>query len=396
MFIQETNSPLVVVTDFRLVSDVEYDRENDTSNSVMRLWGAAKKYMYQSQWDGLTKVALFEPHAKLKPGKELRGKELTSERKRLAQAREAVKAELREYLLKRKPKLIVVLQTRSATARKNKEIESVENDANGTLCWDIFGAPGSINEIAGTVFDSALGPVMGIPNPVNVEYVYEELIRRWFQGALEYARTGGANQLRCREMYDTRDSFDVGLAKVYRSALAGKPIALDLEFVPAHNLITVMGLSDGERSVACPWDPYQPPDSDMAEPGATAQQKDLVRRILAEAKLVYVYNGIAADLPLLKANGLEIKGKVFDSYLAHGLTYRQYRKGLQQAVATSFIVEPWKSSFRATDKFNVGEPGYWLSAPKALRKYNCNDSFMTWHQAQRAMFELGITEKDLP
>lgn len=391
MQIYETNSPVVLVTDFTLVSDKEYDLAHSTNNSVYRLWGAASKYVDRHQWNSLTKVALFECGTNFKIDKTKPKNEQKEQRQKIARMRDMERKNLVEYLLKRKPKLIIVLQSRSASARKNKDIESAEVEgAAGTICWNVFNSPTSMPSLFGTVFRSSLGHVMAIPNPVNYEKVYEELIRRWFNGALAFGN--GTPVLECQNKCFLRDDITRGLLRVLASAARGVPISLDLEFASSLGLITVVGLSDGITAVAVPWDNYVPHGSNSVEYGATEEQYALTVQILNIAKEVYMHNGLDADLPQLEERGILTSARPLDTYIMHGIAYRQYRHGLQQAVSQNFLIPPWKDLFKpaGTEKMKKEEPEYWIADPVALKDYNCDDSFYTWHLGQELRTKVGI------
>lgn len=391
MIIYETRSPVVVVTDFALESDADYDREHSTSNSVLRLWSAPKRYIRQSRWDGLTKVALFSFNTKFKPPADATAKEKTAFRKKTGAMRDAARAELEAYLRKRKPKLIVVLQTRSQTARKNKDIESAEVEGvDGTMCWTSFKAPGSIPTVMGTIFQSPFGPCMGMPNPVNYEFVYDHLIRLWFQGALAYGQMGETAMLQCKEMYYTRDTVTEGLQRVLASAQRGVPIAFDIESASSQNLITAIGLSDGVCGVSVPWDQFEVAGQHRTEPGRTHEWERLTRQVLATGADKYAHNGVGYDIPFLERRGIPVAGRVVDSFILHALVFKQYRAGLQQAVSQLFLIHPWKDQFKPSAAYSKDDEDFWTCDPMMLREYNVLDSFFTHHLVTELKWRAGI------
>lgn len=388
----ETNSPVVLVTDFTLESDLNYDRENDTNNSVMRLWGAATKYMSRTEWSRLTKVALFRWGTDFKVDKALPAKERTAKRRAIGQMRDAARAELKAYLAKRKPKLIIVLQTRSKSARKNKDIESAEIEgAEGTVCWSLFNAPGSMSAVFGTIFESPFGPAMAVPNPVNFEFVYEHVIRHWFQSALMYGKVGQEALLECKAKYYKREDIDRGLYRILTSAKRGELISVDLEFVPNTETITVVGFSDGECAVAVPWDTYTFIGESEPTPGRTWQWEEMVKAILYVAKTLTGHNAVGADIPMFEKRGIKVEGRMVDTFILHALVFKQYPAGLQACLAQEFLVRPWKTMFRPTTEFDKEDWEFWVTNPEALRDYNCSDSYYGWHLCKSLAWKAGIS-----
>lgn len=386
MFVYETNSPVVFLVDFRLASDASYDYENDTTNSVYRLWGAASKYVSKQDWARLTKAALLDVTDTLKfPENADKGTKKTLRGKFHSKVVVA-KAAMDRYLKRRQPKLIVVLQSRSASARKNKEIEGVESESDGTLVWDMMKGPGPMSSVFGTIFESPYGPCMAIPNPLNYEFVYEELIRRWLVAALAFGE-GALPLLTPERNYFRRDEVTAGLARIRRNTM----LSIDLEFSPALDIIMAIGISDGVNSVSVPWDSFAVGTTQMIEPGRTEGWETTVKDLLKQAPSVCGHNYIGADLPYLRARGLFHTDVIYDTWIMHGLAYRQYRHGLQECVAQNFLVHPWKVQFKLSAEGLVpDDPQYWTSAPLQLREYNCFDAFYTHKLALELIPKVGL------
>lgn len=398
---------LVFVTDARLKYDRELQEEAGGS-PVFSTWGFGNAALGKAGWAGVTRVALYdfgENTEALRPewaswAKEWRAahpkkSEKQAHKLALSKQRLAIREELREFLRKEPFRCAVILQTRGAE-QKSKEDFGDAKGLRGTTCWDALNAPDSLVEMSGCVWDSPFGPVMPLVNPINYEKVYGELIRRQLRGAWALA-TGKESVFRPEpaKLYFEHKDVLAGLRHILRSARAGIPIAVDIESFSPKDLITAIGLSDGEYAVSVPWDTFDVYGADRRElgfldPGGAewAMTKEIL--VLPCPK---VFHNYTYDVPFLARRGVPVAGALHDTMAMHGVVYKQWRHGLQRAVSGEFLIPPWKSTWRPKTPGDLtkDDAEYWVLEPLALREYNCMDSFMTWHLAQALAWKVGLT-----
>lgn len=396
---------LCFVTDARLKFDRELQEERGGS-PVFSVWGFGNAALGKANWAGVTRVALYdfgEDTEALRPewarwahdwrAAHPKKSEKQAHKLALAKQRLAIREELREFLRTEKFRCTVVLQTRGAE-QKSKEDFGDAKGLKGTTCWDALGAPDSLVEMSGCVWDSRFGPVMPLINPINYEKVYGELIRRQLRGAWALA-TGKERVFRpepAKLYYEPRDTL-AGLRHILRSALAGKPVAVDIESYSPQDLITAIGLSDGEYSVSVPWDTFAVYGADRTELGfygAGGPEEALTREILASG-CAKVFHNYTYDVPFLERRGVPVRGALHDTMAMHGVVYKQWRHGLQRATSGEFLIPPWKSEYNPKhDGLTKDDPESWILDPHALRHYNTLDSWYTWHLAQALAWKVGI------
>lgn len=351
----------LIVADVRQKADRDLDLE-EGGEHVLEYW-PYRKALSKVQWERTARVTLFDHGERLSPMADLSGMALREEKARLTDKRARARQDLRDWLSKHKPKSILCLQSRSISAR-NSEGLKLEGDVlglDGTICWDVFEAPGSLAACAGTTFASKFGPVLACPNPVNNEYVFGELVRRWVKRAAECEPISVPDN-------ECLSSFHTGIVR-------GWPLAVDIETFMDGSTMTAIGLANGFTSISVPWDAYQPHGIVKPEPGCTPRQRALVQFALESKCPKVLHNGVAFDIPYLQSRGLTINGPIHDTMIMHGLVYPQYRHGLQFATAQSVACPPWKTAHLQHKK--QGDPRTWQADPHELRTYNRLDAWYT-------------------
>ena len=191
--------------------------------------------------------------------------------------------------------------------------------------------------------------------------------------------------------------IEVGLTMVAAlGAMVGKPLAVDLEFIPGRDTVTAINLSDGLRAVSLPFHAYTPRGHEQAEPALEsytygADVHELVGQLLAATTPKYCHNFVA-DVPRLYKLGFQVGGLIMDTFAAHAIAYPELPHGLQVAAASVARVPPWKSLYKPGDTqgLNRDDADYWTADPLALRDYGAKDAFYTWHLAQAAMPLVGM------
>jgi hypothetical protein len=305
--------------------------------------------------------------------------------------RAKAKDELHALLAEHRFEYIVVQQNRSKSAKKVWHDNYAQASHSGTVSWAFFDAPDSLAGMQGTHYQTLYGTLMGITDP-GASYTQDALTHRWLCAV--------ANKVQPFEPPAATTHSEPGpqmlrgLGTLLRSAIAGTPIAIDIESYSTKDLITVIGLSDGETTCGVPWEPFQPWGQSYIEPGYyLAEEGQLVRRILASAKTVIGHNILRFDIPYLARKGIPVAGTLFDSYLWHGVLLNQYRHGLQQCVAAEFVVTPWKSLHRqhaASSGLSIDDAESWICNPQELRKYNVKDVFFNWWLAKQLAVYAGV------
>ncbi len=380
----------------------KYDRElmeNDKGVSVMREWGFGKAALGKA-WGRTTRVSLYmygEDTETLAPDQctavaALPPKKQKAAIKRFIAANRAEKRrELLEFLWAEKPKLTVVLATRGAEIKmKDDDIGEAKN-LRGSMCFDALGAPDSLAELAGTVWDShSFGLVMPLLNPANHEYVWGAQIRNWLLGAQAIV-DGRMAVMRPAPKFQVSEpgpKLLQALRAIQALADAGHPVSIDIETVPAEEIITCIGLACGAWAVSIPWDPFPVAGGRKEEPAGPSMAKRLATFIMVGSSTKVFHNGFY-DVPFLTKRGIIVGGRHEDTYLLHGVAYRQYRHGLQRAVATEFIVPPWKSEHH-DPAYNKNTKEAWTANPKRLRLYNALDAFYTLRLYEALKVKVGI------
>jgi hypothetical protein len=373
MHIQSGKSNLIVVTDIRSKSDLDYS-DAQSASSVLRYLSFGKASL-NYRWERVTKVALFdyaEDLASLKP-------------KARSLRRQSALAELRTWLAAQPPSVIVVLQTRSSSARgkEAKEESGQVKGHDGTLCWSAFDAPDSLTECAGTIFPYMQHQVMAFPHPVNVEYVYRWKLNNWLNWAWDVSQ-GKLAPLVCQKKFiHDGGQMQAALRELIASPL---PISFDIESFSTENIITKIGVSNGDIAVSAPADVFRPHGAEDCVAPPLPETRRLVAQLLGDNRLKWGHNALVFDVPFLASRGYSVGGTVEDTMLAHGIVYRQFRHGLQHAVATDFLVPPWKSFHLCSVKKNgltAEDAEAWIQNPNELADYNCDDAFYTWHLGAR-------------
>lgn len=364
---------LCLIADQRLPSDTEEDQPNGVC--VFQHWAFGKAALGR-EWPNTARIALYD-HG-VNPWKNMTKKEAAEERKNRRNT-------LLNHLSQMRPKCILLLQSASRADE--------DSPFHGTMCWDAFGPPDSLKAMQGTCWSTPYGPVVPLLNPFSYEYVYGWLIRRWMRMGLQLAQ-GTMARLECTKIYATPSAE---LPSIIDQIRATKLVAVDIESYSPKNLLTAVGLSNGDLAVSVPWDPFYPFGSDTLEPGyaessllpAYAAVRTALRDLLAEPSVTKVFHNKSYDIPFLAEKGLPVGGTCHDTMGMHREAYRQFRHALQIACATEMCIPPWKSLYKEPG-FKKDDPNFWIVNPLKLRKYNCQDAFFTWHLAQALAWKVEV------
>lgn len=259
--------------------------------------------------------------------------------------------------------------------------------------WNAFAHPGTPYKWAGTVQrvgDFYICPVL---NPSNYEDVYEYLIRRWFQQAHAVA-CGRIAPMPWPKVLHTapNQAMYEALARIYTDRQT--EIAIDIETNTGGTIITAIGLSNGKDTVSVPWDGFHISGTDRDEPPLShyangREIHDMVRHCLSTVTPKILHNG-AFDVYELSKRNITVNSFTYDTLLLHRVAFPQYRHGLQQACATEFCVEPWKTLWKAPGAVRGTGEDIWLSDPEEMRIYNCKDSYATWQLFQHLKSKAGL------
>lgn len=371
---------VLLLADNRTLGDMRADQHIPKpygSHTVLEKWGPGVN-VWGSKWKHVARIALFEF-----------GQDVEHLRPHTAQ-------NLSKFFRYRPFEYIIVLESRSKAARRVWDDEFATSDHIGTVCWRYFHPPASIRDMGGTFWEKRVAGadtiVVPMPNHQNNDYVYRVAYKRWLRAIRNKRPIFKPDPVHTRQEGQPVGPF---LVRLLESAWNGLPIALDIESVSSWDLISVIGLSDGETTVAVPWEPFVPRGCTRTEPGyCDAPEGQVVRQILACASEVFVHNGIRFDLPFLARKGVSVWGTALDSYLAHGILLNQFRHGLQQAVSYEFVTPPWKSIQKqsmAKRGDDPDDPESYSTAPAELRAYCAKDVYYTYWLATALKRHGGIT-----
>lgn len=365
------NASVLLLTDVRNLADANFDAKHKPeagAQAVLRGWWPGLEVWGKGGWEGVARCALFEFGQKVDKA-----------------ARAQANKDLTELFSRHKFTHIIVLQSRSKSARKVYNEDYAEASHSGSVCWSFLRPPAALAEMSGTFWQTEHGTVLALQNPQNVDYVYGAMTCRW----LKAIKSNMSIFLPSVDTTYTMPGLHMyaGLKKLLAAADRGVPIAIDIESFSTEDLITVIGLSDGHTTCSVPWEPFTPYGQAYTEPGYHLKAEgQMVRRILATARVVVHHNGIRSDLPYLARKGVPVLGRSFDTYLAHGVLLNQFRHGLQQCVSYEFVVPPWKTFHTASAEahgLDRDDANAWIQDPKELRTYNASDTFYTWWLGQQ-------------
>lgn len=335
---------LAIVVDTR-------SRADQLENCVLRNWRLGKEALGFVDWARTLRIALRENDTAPWTAKQT------------GEAKDAVVGKLRSARIK----CVVPVQSPA-----NPGVRQVHS------AWNLLGHGGNPYKWAGTVErgpDWAVAPIL---HPNNYEAVYGWLITRWLRQALALAQ-GKLSPLAWPhiDLHPEKSTFNA-TADIAKKSL---PCAVDIETDMAGTMVTAIGLSDGEHTVSVPWHRFHISGSNGEYEPALGEytQGDAIQRkvlqILESPRQEKILHNGTFDVLQLAKHGIRLQGFTCDTLLAHRVVYPQYRHGLQQACATEFCVEPWKSLFHPPKVKGEDE---WLGCPINLRTYNGKDTYATW------------------
>lgn len=354
---------ICLITDVRTLANANADvrrKPMPGHQSVHDFWKPGIAAFGKHDWfRRVARVSLFEFGEDVKPA-----------------TRHKAKDDLLAYLDAHKFEQLIVVASRSKSAKKVYNDDYAEAKHSGTVCWTVLDPPGNIASMQGTFWQTPYGRVLPLQNPQNIDYAYGAMFARWLyaiKGHMPLFVPPAATS----HIEPTAAMYE-GLKRIHESVCAGRMLALDIESFSTENLITVLGLSDGVNTCAVPWQAFRPHGQDYIEPGfASSDMGRLAIRIIKSAQVLTGHNFIAFDMPMLAAQGIQTKARLLDSYLLHGVLYNQFRHGLQQCVSYEYVVPPWKS-LHSQGK-DTDDPNAWIQNPLELRTYNLSDTFYQWH-----------------
>lgn len=363
MLVAKAGQPVVIVTDWQNKSDRDLDLSARREGAhVLHLWRLGRAAIGRGYYH-TTRIALFRHGS-------------TPDRREVAQAR----VDLRRYLDDHKPERLVVVPTPDA------QLGEGASAVTGTICWGALAAPDSLGAMRLAHWQR--GPTTVVP-------IYP--MARRVKELQMYASAMALQRVTAPTIQPAVVVTEVGLPMVAALGdLVGKPLAVDLEFVPGRDLVTAINLSDGRTAVSLPYHAYTPYAHQEAEPSLDSYTyggdvRELVDQLLAAPTVKYCHNFVA-DLPRLYKLGFTVGGKVLDTFASHAVAFPELPHGLQLAVASMVNVPPWKSMYKPTVASGVGrdDQEFWVADPLGLRDYGAKDAFYTWHLAQHVMPWVGI------
>jgi hypothetical protein len=267
-----------------------------------------------------------------------------------------------------------------------------ETSHGPTLCWQHFAAPDSAGEMRGTFFEYHPGRhVM----PVHASSPWQKQMQKWQQA--KFLRRALSLAMFHEQLLTCRRKVVNCDASMYHALrdMVGRPLAVDIETMTTGDLITAVGVSDGVTAVSLPYHSFTPHGRDAREPGWQdyewgAKCRAVLSELLAANTPKFLHNH-TFDVPRLAAESLPLGGEIHDTFAAHAIAFPELRHGLQHACADMLPIRPWKSQWHPKVKgLTRDDEEYWICDPDALRDYNCDDAYHTFHLARSILPCVGV------
>jgi uracil-DNA glycosylase family 4 len=156
------------------------------------------------------------------------------------------------------------------------------------------------------------------------------------------------------------------------------PVAFDVENIPSKDILTCLGVSDGEHTVTVPWHSYETLKygsiKGLDQYGAQGKRiKELIKEIL-ETHEVVAHNAMY-DIKEARNIGINIT-KWFDTLLAHAVLYQPLPHNLEDITLQYYHCERWKSDFKVSPDAK-GLDVYFQRPYRELSIYNSKDTLTT-------------------
>lgn len=177
---------------------------------------------------------------------------------------------------------------------------------------------------------------------------------------------------------------DSNLQKVLASFTACNALVVDIESIPGRDIITRMGLSNGDWTISLPWNAYDTKKYGSVErirPEIEQQVRELLR-----TKHLIAHNG-QFDIVHLKQKGFALRdnwGLIHDTLAGHAACNQQEPHDLGYVVTSNFCIPRYKTEFHALG--NEKGSDRWVEVNEQdMAEYNAGDAFVTWLEYQRQL-----------
>ena len=362
---------LVIATDYRSRHDSQLDEQKKLrcGDSVLDNFRIGRAALGEQGYYTITRIALFEHDATP-----------------TAQQRHAAKAEFLAWLKVNQPRVLFVIPNESGTVIAR----------GATLCWQALGAADSLGNMRGTLWEYASEQYAMAAHP-NSPWLKQ--VQLWQQGCfLQRAGRVAHGSVPVLQLPEGRKHITPGAAMLEALKYMlreARPLAIDIETMMTGNLITAIGVSDGLSAVSIPHDEFMPHGGSELERGIRSYPQGsehlaLLQQLLSSSVVKFLHN-FTFDIPRLEAAGFTVSGPIHDTMAAHAIAFPELRHGLQHAAADMLAVPPWKSLWHPKlPGYTRDDEEYWICDPVALRTYNCDDCFYTWHLARAVLPCVGV------
>jgi hypothetical protein len=367
LLIANPGHPHVVVADYALTTDAGLDlSEPHNAPHVLDLWQFGRKALGRA-WQRTTRVALWRP----------------TDKPTTKQAQQRRDAFVR-WLIQSGARHLFVLPTPDST------LGGPQTPLRGSQAWQALTPPDALDAMRGARWNrDGLEVTVGYPCARRAKELHRWCNARWL-------RAMGLPTLLPDPKNLAHEPCELMLKLMGK--MAGKPLALDLEFHPGDEIITAVGLSDGTHAVSIPFDSYWPRNNERKEPGLSSyplgrQVMSALRVLLAFAAPKIAHN-FTADVPRLTRRGFEVGGALHDTFAAHAIAFPELRHGLQAAAASMLPIPPWKSLYRPkrlAKGITRDDVEFWVADPRGLRRYNALDAFFTHNLARAVLPHVGVS-----
>ena len=367
MRVANPGQALAIVSDYTLTTDVGLDEsEPEHAPHVLDMWRYGRHVLARA-WPLVSRVALWRPTD-------------TPTTREAAQRREEFVA----WLVKSGVRKLFVLPTPDAS------LGGPAMPLRGTQAWIALGPPDTIDAMRGTRWlREGVEVTVGYPLAKRSKELHRWCNARWLRalgGDTLRPETDNVAHMPSEHMLDLM------------AAMAGRPLAVDLEFHPGEDIVTAVGLSDGVHAVSLPMDSYYPRNNPDRELGLSEYELgrpllEAMRTLLA-APTAKVAHNFVADIPRLERRNLNVGGPLHDTFAAHAIAFPELRHGLQHAAASMLPCPPWKSLYkpsRLARGITRDDVEYWTARGDELRRYNYLDAFYTLNLARSVLPHVGVS-----
>jgi hypothetical protein len=280
-----------------------------------------------------------------------------------AQAKDALVA----YIRRHQPERVYIFKTIDKAHRFKGDTSA----GNGTNSWTAFNPPGNMADCMFSRFKWGKTEIVAMPSCITHT---DERIKYIMQQTAKSQATIVPKFCNYNPEVATLEALNAMRESLW--------LAVDIETIPSRGIITAIAIANQYSTVSIPWDGWQPSNPSLSYEPSLADYGQLgediyttVTELFATKNLAKVGHNFLFDLKHLRALGLKVNGRTYDTLAMHAICHPTLRHSLQLAVCSELPAPPWKTEFRAP--FDDRDERKWYYEPQSLRRYNALDAFYT-------------------